>query len=95
VANDLTGNPLKLDSAAATVLLTQVFNPTMAVWVGATAGHDLVLQDKSASPKLTIKAITASDIIPFPPAFLMQGLVAATLGSGTLWLYFSDPWPRS
>jgi hypothetical protein len=94
VANDLTKNPLKIDTAG-TALITKSFTPTLAVWVGATAGHTLLLKDVAGSTIMSASAVTATDFLPFPPDFTIGGLTATTVQSGTVWLYYKEKAPLS
>lgn len=91
MANALTTNPWKLDTAnTSTVLSTNRLMPSHLVWVGATAGNDLILKDAAGNTKFVAKAVTASDeynhlLDDNPNGW--DGLIAHTIGSGTVYLY--------
>ena len=93
MANTLTGNPLIVDTVTATTHIAGSITPTLVYWVGATAGHDLTIKDKGGVTRMVAKAVTAADVLPFPPRFTMGGLGVTTLGSGTLYIYFREKAP--
>lgn len=93
MSNVITANPLKIDTAAGTKIISGQFTPTLVLWVGATATNDLTIQDGAGVTKMVAKAVTATDVLPFPPRFPMQGLIVPTLGSGTIYIYFKESAP--
>jgi len=101
MANDLTDNPLVVDTAHAT---TRVYNGpcSLAVvrWIGGTtAGHQAILKDgDGAATDATAKwegiAAAANAVVEtvFPTAnrlHFKNGIVVPTLGSGRLYLYLA------
>lgn len=92
--NDLTSNPLILDTAAATVLTNDKIRVNGIRWVGATtAGHTATLTDASGKVMWTSKAsgannVEADDIYPNERGQNWDGLVCLTLGSGIIYLEY-------
>ena len=87
MANDLTKNPWKIDTAAATVLSTLKLRVKGVRWVGATtAGHTAVIHDQNSRLVWTSVATGAnyveSDLIEND----WDGLIVPTLASGILYL---------
>jgi len=94
LANDLLKNPWKVDTAAATILSTELLRIKGIRWVGATtAGHTAVIQDKNARVVWSSVASGAnyveSDLInDGDRGWNWDGLVVATLASGILYIEF-------
>jgi hypothetical protein len=89
MANQLTGNPIIIDTPGAGVLLTQALDIMMIKWVSASgvAGHLAVVQDKNGVVKWKSVCNGAnyseSDFIDCDSS----GLIVPTLGSGELYIY--------
>ena len=98
MANDLTGNPLVIDTAGVAVLLTEDLFVATVRWDGATtAGHQAVIQDQAGAVKWASRAaganhVEAERISPPPSAASTHsvppwsGLKVPTLASGTLYI---------
>jgi hypothetical protein len=89
MANDLTGNPLKVDTAAAiTTHPTHVFR---MVWTPTTAGDDILVEDNGGSDLWAYKAIAAdsNQAIAYEREFNSQvnGITVTTIDHGTLYIY--------
>jgi hypothetical protein len=92
MANDLTTNPLVVDTAAATVLWTDYFKPKSVRWVGATtAGHAAEIQDQNG--KVMYRAV--ADGANFIDDALIEredpgwnGFKVPTLDSGKLYITY-------
>jgi hypothetical protein len=84
MANDLTGNPLSVDTAA--VITTKTVEIIKMTWKGATATNALSVTDNSGHALWSMIASTAFHDLQ------LDGLVAAginvvTIASGTLYIY--------
>lgn len=96
MANNVTGVPLIVDTAASTTLTDYTFIVTKIRWVGATtAGHTVSVQNKNGAVKFAAEATGAnySESEHFDPPLIFEGLKVPTLGSGTLYIYQSSATP--
>ena len=92
MANDLTLNPLKIDTAG-NDLLTTPLRVRKIRWVGGTtAGHTAVIQDQNSNPFWSSVASAAnyveeSDFSTDDSQRTVLNGLSVTLGSGTLYIY--------
>ncbi len=96
MANDITGNPLILDTAASTVLTTHNIEPTLIRWVGGTTAAHTCVVTNAAGIVIWASVANAASFIDqtiFPPEFNFSGLVMLTLASGKLYIYHAGPVP--
>ena len=96
MANDVTGVPLIVDTAASTTLTDYTFTVTKIRWVNATtAGHTAIVQNKNSKVKFSAVATAANytESEHFDPPLILEGLIVPTLGSGTLYIYQSSATP--
>ena len=99
MANDLTGNPLVIDTASATPIMTDDVYLDAIRWVGATtAGHQAVVKDNKTSPDTVYEGLASGanfiDERSFGaeyagPRRVVGGLAVTTLGSGKLYIYLA------
>jgi hypothetical protein len=96
MANNLTGNPIYIDTASATALATQRFDVVKIRWVyvGAVAGNQAVVQDKSSNPTWESCASGAnyidSDAWEKDNPLVMNGLLVPTLAGGALYIHLHN-----
>lgn len=89
MANDLTMNPLIIDTAAATVLIERPIHITKIRAVGlTTAAHTAVIQDGNARPVWATHAPTTNYTEESEMDLWVTGLIASTLTSGKLYIYY-------
>src|SRR4030042_113762 len=100
MANDITGNPLKIDTASSTALTSYNFTAWMIRWVGgSTAGHTISVQDKNGNVKYVSVATGANYVeeshlvSPKNESLIFDGLLVPTLGSGTIYIYTDSGTP--
>jgi len=100
MANDITGNPLKVDTASSTALSSYNFTAWMIRWVGATtAGHTISVQDKNGNVKYASEASGANYVeeshlvSPKNESLIFNGLKVPTLGSGIIFIYTDSGTP--
>ena len=89
MANDITGNPWKLDTAA--VIRTPPVKVKAMEWTPTTDGDDLLVSDNSGSEIWSLKAIAgdASEQIPYfwplnGEGLSCNGFTVTTIDNGTL-----------
>jgi hypothetical protein len=99
MANALTWNPIKVDTAAATALLTSRLHITKIRWVDSggdiAEGDQAIVKDKAGNPVWEHRAGgvgTVADLVPnvesdFNPPLVVTGLIVSTLTHGTLYIY--------
>jgi hypothetical protein len=93
LANDLSINPRKIDTAAAALLGSGPYNIQKIIWTGFSDGHHLVLaSDASAADiilDITAVAAVNSKFIQFdfPFGVKYKDLACTTLGGGVVYLY--------
>ena len=93
MANDLTGNPLYIDTASATPLATQRFDVIKIRWVSvaAAAAHQAVVQSQSGAAAWASCAVGAnyidSDAWEKDNPLVLNGLLVPTLTSGALYIH--------
>ncbi len=92
MSNDITINPIKIDTAAAGVITTNTFKLYKIRWISAssTAGDNVLVQNAASTVKwegLSEAATTDVDESTFDPPLIMAGLIVPTLDDGTLYLY--------
>ena len=102
MSNVLTGNPVVVDTAAATALLTGKINITKIRWWDSGAdiaeGDSAVVQDRAGNVVWSHRAGgvgTVGGFVPpvesdFVPSFNIQGLLVPTLTHGTLHIYLDQ-----
>jgi len=101
MANDLTSNPIKVDTAAATILTTRLLWVTAIRWVPSddvATGDELIVQNRhgvvffhdnvgdTGTAANTIRAAHAT----FPSKVPLDGLIVPTIDDGTLYIYYSE-----
>lgn len=98
MANAITGNPIILDTAASTVVVSTPFLVSAIKWTvdaGATDNDTVVLQDKKGIVKyeeiLTVvtSGSTQAPPINFVPPLLFDGLICPTLSGGKVYIYLA------
>ena len=106
MANDLTCNPLVIDTAAATAILSGGLLITNIRWVDS--GNDIADGDQAILHNAASKVIwearctTVGAGTTTPPAaetsfavpLHVMGLIAPTLTHGKLYVYFTGPQPK-
>lgn len=99
MANSLGGNPIKVDTAAATRLLSGPLNITKIRWVDTA--NDIAENDQAIVQDMVGNSVwehrmtgmgTVADLVPnvessFVPPFRSRGLLVPTLTHGTLYIY--------
>lgn len=102
MANDLTSNPIVLDTASTSVvLISKQFRVTKVVWAGGAiaAANTMVLKDQNGKTKVEMGTSTADDHkdMNFTPPLKFDGLIAHTIAAGTVYVYVdpSGPKPQS
>ncbi len=95
MANVITGNPIIIDTAAATVIVSTPFRVTAMQWDnGAPANADTVtVKDKLGVVKWNMALATAAlgldTKITFPVPVLFNGLIVSALTRGKLYIYLA------
>jgi hypothetical protein len=92
MANDLSINPLYIDTAGSTSAITHPIKIWKIIWDNPTnAAHTLILKDKSGG-KTYLKFIAGttgvSVEIDFPYRLWMPSFYVDTLGSGAIYVYY-------
>ena len=96
MANNLTGNPMFVDTASATALATQRFDIVKIRWVSvsATAGDQVVVQHANTAAAWASAAVGAnyidSDAWEKDNPLILNGLLVPTLTSGSLYFYLHN-----
>jgi hypothetical protein len=99
MANVLTGNPIILDTASTTAVLTRTSFLVSAInWVidtGGTDNDECVIKDAGGVVKYhqILNIVTSGPVQPVPISFpvpvLFNGLIAHTISGGTVYLYLA------
>lgn len=95
MANNLTFNPLRLDTASGSVLTTESYRVKKIRWVGGTtAGHQVILQDQHSNT-LWETVASGSNYVEETDftwnttnTVVLSGIRLPTLGSGKLYIYY-------
>ena len=101
MSNDVSQNPLIVDTAAATAIITQPIRVSKIYWdaVGhATDDHVAQVKDKGGKVKWkrtltslgTVGELVNGQEISFDPPLTLDGLIVDTLGGGVLYFYLQD-----
>ena len=99
MANVITGNPIILDTAAATVVVSTPFLVSAIKWTVDNGGADndtCVLQDKKGVVKYEeiLNIVTSGPVqappISFVPPVLFDGLICPTLSGGKVYIYLAQ-----
>ena len=102
MANDLTNNPLVLDSAAATVIVSNLIKITALKWTvdaGGTDNDTCVLSDKNGKVvyeeilNVATSGLLQAPPINFNPPLKVNGLIMTTLSGGKLYVYWDGQQP--
>lgn len=107
MANDLTSNPLVVDTAAATAVISSYINITKIRWYDS--GADIAEGDQAIVQNAAGKAVwahrmggvgTVADLVPpvsddFNPPLPQKGLIVPTLTHGTLHIYWTGRQPTA
>ena len=107
MANDLTSNPLVVDTAAAAAVITSYINITKIRWVDtgadiAEGGQAIV--NNEAGKRIWEHRVggigTVADLVPniesdFIPWLSQKGLTVPTLSAGTLHIYWTGKQPTA
>lgn len=93
MANQLSGNPWVIDTAAATVLLDTWADIRLIRWVGAgVIGDECSVTDQNSRVIFSSFAATAKykDEVSFEDrqGLSVNGLIVPTLASGKVYIYF-------
>lgn len=87
MANDISADPWIIDTAAATVLSTNMLNIKSIRWVGATtAGHTAIIHDKDSNVIWSSVASGANYVESEIVEQWVHGLIVPTLASGVLYI---------
>jgi hypothetical protein len=88
MANDLTGNPLSVDTAA-TIKTRPVFVHRMVWESPTTSGHTLDVTDLAGHKLYSTTAIAGGTGIVYEREIgtSVSGIIVATIQSGTLYIY--------
>ena len=92
-SNVLTGNPLIVDTAAATSIVTEYFEVVLIRWHNCgTASDNAIVQNAAGVVKWQANCSTTTlqdeqSAWPTDAPLRMQGLLVPTLSSGTLLIY--------
>ena len=95
MANDLTGNPLVIDTASTSVAVwsAQAARIQHVRWVGGTtAGHTCVIKDAAGHVKWAGVATGANyseDSLLDEPVTVKGGIFVSTLASGVVYIYLA------
>jgi hypothetical protein len=98
MSNVITGNPIILDTAAATVVTSTPFWVSTIKWTvdaAATDNDSVVLKDKNGIVKyeeiLTVvtSGMTQAPPITFNPPLFFDGLICSTLDGGKVYIYLA------
>ena len=94
MANDLTKNPLVIDTASGSPALTTFIRIKKIRWIGATtAGHQAIVQDQNSNLcwESVASGANYTEETDFnlngPQRMVLSGLRVPTLGSGKLEIY--------
>ena len=101
MANLLSQNPLIIDTAAATAIITQPLRVTKIMWdaIGhATDDHALTIKDKNGVIKYvrtltslgTVGELVSAQESDFNPPLVVDGLIVSVLGGGLVYIYVLD-----
>ena len=97
MSNDITDNPLALDTASATAVTTKIFTVSKIRWVyeGAVAGDNVIITDNGGITKFETVASGANYVESetFEPPLVFAGLKATTLAGGKVYLYVASSIP--
>lgn len=99
MANDETSNPIFLDTASASILLTKRFEVLAIRWVSksAGAGDDVQLQDKNGNVMWASVAAAANYVEEshwdLDEPLVFNGLIPAIVDSGQVYLYTKNKAP--
>ena len=100
MANDVTGNPVILDTASTTaVVISNFFKIKAIVWDQGASGANTdacVIKDKHGAIKYSQTILTGNLVpqsIEFAPPLDCDGLIMHTLGHGTVYVYWDGPQP--
>jgi hypothetical protein len=88
MANDLTKNPLKIDTAA-TILTGKAFRVRSFRWVAKTAqaGNELIVEDTAGRVVFHSVAAAANHMDVYMPGdMIVNGLVVDTIAAGVLYI---------
>jgi hypothetical protein len=93
MANDLTKNPLKVDTNATTVtwMGSGRINIREIIWIGATDTHELVLTINGVALTFThLDALHGEQYYPFQePLGWVDSFVVTSRGSGTVYIFLN------
>ncbi len=92
MSNDITVNPIVIDTAAAGTITTNTFKIYKIRWVStsSTAGDNAEVQNAAGTVKWEGLSDTATNYVDestFDPPLIMAGLIVPTLDDGTLYIY--------
>ena len=98
MANLIDQKPLILDTAAATVLITETFNITkilLASGSSGVAGDSLILKDKNGKVIFETSVSASKETVSqdFFPPLVADGLACTTLTNGLAYIYYEGPVP--
>ncbi len=96
MSNDITANPLYIDTAAAGSVTTITFVITKVRWVGATtAGHTVSVRNGNSQVLFAAEATGANytESEHFDPPLIVESLIVPTLASGILYIYCKSKIP--
>ena len=98
MANDITGNPLIIDTVMTTPITTKTFTAYMIRYVGPStvAGDQVSVQDKNSKVKWATVAsgsnyVEGSQFVK--KHLIFEGLYVPTLVTGTVYVYVLDAVP--
>ncbi|MFQ5640832.1 MAG: hypothetical protein ACE5IR_22870 [bacterium] len=102
MANDITKDPIVIDTASASNITTKTFSvhAIRLVSPSATAGDTYVVQDKNGNLKWDTVAVNNAPLVEhthvadgYGEPLIFEGLKVPTLANGKISLYISSPIP--
>ena len=98
MANDISNNPLIVDTAGASAITSRTFKAYKIRWVGGTtASHTAVIQNAAGRQLIKFQANGAdyseSESFPDDSRLVFEGLIVPTLGSGEIHIYVEGKVP--
>lgn len=96
MANNLTSNPLVIDTAGGSAIVTKQIRISAIVWDPGTtpSANDSVVVDDASSRRKWSSTIYSGSFLPMPftpsEPVISNGLTVPTLARGNLYIYLAD-----
>jgi hypothetical protein len=96
MANDITGNPLVLDTASTSTVVDsrrlRITGVTLDSGASGVAGDQVMLKDKNSKIKVqfAVDVAKGSRHVPFNPPVFSDGLIAHTIARGHVLVYLEQ-----